>query len=512
MKNIIYKSMILLIITLTNLQISSSLFAQTPQKISYQAVVRDADNKLVISQTVGIQISILQGSESGTEVYVERHTTSTNSNGLVTITIGGGTPVYGDFTYIDWSLDKYFIKTETDPGGGTSYTISGTSQILSVPYALYSESANNAEKLILPFSAAIAHGDYAFKVTNTASSAMNVASTATSGITFAINAETRSVDNGTAAIRASSATAGAPGTTYGVLGSSGSTTGHGVAGIANSTTGTNNGTSGITYSTNGRGVYGLGGSETGSSTGVYGATNSTTGHGIYGIAFPATGTAHGISGHANSPDGYSGYFTGGRFHVDGNTGIGTTNPSAKLEVAGQVKITGGTPAAGQVLTSDATGLSTWEPVPAPAVNQIYFEVKRDASYDWPSNATVQKVDFSTGSTVWKNQGDAFNAPTSTFTAPEDGIYSFKGSIYFTGLTTGSLIYISLKAGENNYSGDFGYTGGNSEIVNVSMTLFLSKGQTAQLWGYVNDPTPPGTVYGNTAEGYAFTYFSGAKVR
>ncbi|MFW5835373.1 MAG: hypothetical protein ACOCU3_00310 [bacterium] len=112
--------------------------AQSPQKMSYQAVIRDASDNLVTDQTTGMQISILQGSASGTAVYVETHTPNTNPNGLVSIEIGTGTVVSGDFTTIDWANGPYFIQTETDPEGGTDYTITGTSQLLSVPYALHS--------------------------------------------------------------------------------------------------------------------------------------------------------------------------------------------------------------------------------------------------------------------------------------------------------------------------------------------------------------------------------------
>ena len=107
--------------------------AQSPQKMSYQAVIRDNSDILVTDTQVGMQISILQGSASGTVIYTETQTPSTNANGLVSIEIGGGT----GFSTIDWAEGPYFIKTETDPAGGTSYTITGTSQLLSVPFALH---------------------------------------------------------------------------------------------------------------------------------------------------------------------------------------------------------------------------------------------------------------------------------------------------------------------------------------------------------------------------------------
>ena len=121
--------------------LTASLWAQSPQKMSYQAVVRDGSNNLVSSTVVGMQISILQGSSSGTAVYVETQTPTSNANGLVSLEIGGGTVVSGTFATIDWANGPYFIKTETDPTGGTSYTISGTSQLMSVPYALHAKTA-----------------------------------------------------------------------------------------------------------------------------------------------------------------------------------------------------------------------------------------------------------------------------------------------------------------------------------------------------------------------------------
>ncbi len=117
--------------------------AQSPEKMSYQAVVRDASDNLVTNQSVGMQISILQGSANGTAVYVETQTPGTNANGLVSIEIGNGTVVSGDFSTIDWANGTYYIKTETDPAGGINYTITGTSQLLSVPYALHAKTVTS---------------------------------------------------------------------------------------------------------------------------------------------------------------------------------------------------------------------------------------------------------------------------------------------------------------------------------------------------------------------------------
>jgi hypothetical protein len=117
--------------------------AQSPDKLSFQAVIRDSIGGLVVNQSVGLRMSILRGSDSGSSVYTEIHSTTTNSSGLISIEIGGGT-TSNDFSSIDWSDGPYYLKREVDPAGGTNYLISGITQLLSVPYAMYATMADSA--------------------------------------------------------------------------------------------------------------------------------------------------------------------------------------------------------------------------------------------------------------------------------------------------------------------------------------------------------------------------------
>jgi chitodextrinase len=124
---------------------TSLSFAQPPQKMSYQTVIRNATDDLVSNSTVGIQISVLQGTSSGTAVYVETHAPTTNANGLASLEIGGGTPVTGTMAAIDWGAGPYFVKSEVDPDGGTNYSLSVTSELLAVPYALHALDVENKD-------------------------------------------------------------------------------------------------------------------------------------------------------------------------------------------------------------------------------------------------------------------------------------------------------------------------------------------------------------------------------
>jgi hypothetical protein len=111
---------------------------QAPQKMSYQAVIRNSNDSLLISTPVGMRISLVQGTPSGTVVFSEAQTATTNSNGLVSLQIGMGTVVTGTFACIDWASGPYYVKTETDLTGGANYTIISSNELMSVPYALFS--------------------------------------------------------------------------------------------------------------------------------------------------------------------------------------------------------------------------------------------------------------------------------------------------------------------------------------------------------------------------------------
>ena len=119
-------------------------FAQAPEQFSYQAVIRDAQGDLVSNQSVTVNISILEGNSTGTTVFEEEHSITTNDNGLATLVIGNGLNTFGDISSVSWGDNAYYLKIETDPEGGNNFSITATTQLLSVPYALYANEAGSA--------------------------------------------------------------------------------------------------------------------------------------------------------------------------------------------------------------------------------------------------------------------------------------------------------------------------------------------------------------------------------
>ncbi|MBK1894642.1 beta strand repeat-containing protein [Chryseobacterium paridis] len=236
-----------------------SVYAQVPEKMSYQAVVRNLSGQLIVNQSIAMRVSVLQGSAVGPVVYSERLTGNTNANGLITLELGTGTVLTGTFNTIVWSTGNYYLKTETDPLGGTSYTITGTSQLLSVPYAMYAKSAGGGG------------GSFTIPYTATANNAASLFALTNDGDGVSIEGINTTTTSSIAAVRGTVSSTSAGGFSSGVRGINNGTGGLGV-GVWGSQNGSGWGVYGVTPS--GLGVYG---NSSGSGTGVYANSNTGTG-------------------------------------------------------------------------------------------------------------------------------------------------------------------------------------------------------------------------------------------
>ena len=119
--------------------------AQAPQGIPYQSVIRNGSGALLINQAVNVRFSIHDSTALGTIVYQETHTTTTSAAAMLILTIGQGTPVTGTFSSINWGVNSKFMQVELDASGGYNYIDLGTQQMMSVPFALYSNAAGEVK-------------------------------------------------------------------------------------------------------------------------------------------------------------------------------------------------------------------------------------------------------------------------------------------------------------------------------------------------------------------------------
>ena len=359
--------------------ISANIYAQSPQKLSYQSVVRNSGGTLVQSSPVGIKISILQGSAAGSLVYSESHTATTNINGLATLEIGGGAVISGNFSLINWGAGPYFVKTETDPAGGTAYSITGTSQLLSVPYALYSEKSGT--------SAAV-------------NGTVNTISKFTPSGTAIGNSQI--TDDGTTVSIANKTT---------ISGTDGDIT-------------FNDSQASITFTT-----------VSGTSAPMINLFSSGTSNSdrmviAHSPSYPTWGLQY-----QDAPDKFN--FIGSGTTVLGvdlgnqRVGVGTSSPSAKLDVIGNVKITDGTEGAGKVLKSDVVGLASWQPLVVSSAWKMITAAAIDSTID----GTPLKVGY-------------INAPEITATDLDNATIN----VYFkisTNFGPYQLPYISDAGGKTN---------------------------------------------------------------
>ena len=144
-----FRSYYIIILTTLCLNIS----AQIPQGINYQAIARNISGAVMQNQAISVRFSILTDNASGTTVYSEIHSSvNTNNLGLFTLSIGSGTPQTGTMAGINWANGAKFLKVEFDPNAGSTFLDMGTTQLMSVPYALYSGSTNNSNSSINDFN------------------------------------------------------------------------------------------------------------------------------------------------------------------------------------------------------------------------------------------------------------------------------------------------------------------------------------------------------------------------
>ncbi len=135
------KALRLFTLLAAGLLMQQTLSAQVPQTFNYQGIARDAGGNVLPARKIGVELSVLDGGPTGTVVYTETFTDTTNAFGLFSMQVGGGTVVSGSFAGINWATGNKYLQTSIDLSGGTSYTLSGTTQLLSVPYALYAQTA-----------------------------------------------------------------------------------------------------------------------------------------------------------------------------------------------------------------------------------------------------------------------------------------------------------------------------------------------------------------------------------
>jgi trimeric autotransporter adhesin len=340
--------------------------SQTPAAFKYQAAVRDNSGNILANKSVTFRISILQGGINGSQVYSELHAKITSSLGLVDLEIGNGTSPSGSFSSINWAVSTYFIKIEMDPAGGIAFQMLGTSQLLSVPYALMAKdvesvstdatltgSGNDASPLkIAPQSAT---GGQVLKWNGTTwKPGSDLTGTTSPGGTsgqvqfnnggsFGGNGNLI-WDNTNLHLGIGIASPGYPlhvltSSDTGVYGETSYSGGIGIFGNATAAGGAGTGVKGSTSSAGGYGVYGYAGPTTSASTGVCGwATSASGGIGVQGINAATSGTTYGIYGRVSSSDGYSGYFSGSKFYVSGKAGFGTSAPATTVDINGTLKV------------------------------------------------------------------------------------------------------------------------------------------------------------------------------
>jgi hypothetical protein len=532
------------------------VIAQVPQKFNYQGIARDAKGNPLGEKQLALKISVLPTADATVADYVETQQVSTNEFGLYTLQIGGGTPLLGDMKTVKWETGNKYIQVAIDPLGGTQYEVVGTTQLLSVPYAIYADKAGQARETVgstgttragnVSTSAAgtgtvnyltkfvAANTIYNSQIfdngtnvgigTTTPSSRLHISTTGG-------NQEHLRMENlnpaawGKFIFYNNNAVDYHTFTKYGtgIGGNYGGLTGFPYASLmvfGSNTAPTmvaNANNIGFSlnygsvaklkyYAHHATGNVGIGGNATPAANVHFNSTdytgdtlkitNTTSGHtATDGLDIRMSALAASVINRENSTLAFgTNNVERARIDATGNMGIGTITPTAKLEVAGQVKITGGVPGAGKVLTSDAAGLASWQ------------NPTGGGSYTAGTGINI------TGSTI-SNTGDLSNTNEIQTLSIAGSNLSLSNGGGTVALPTGSASYvagtgISITGSTIANTGDLSNTNEIQTLSIAGSTLSLSNGggsitlPSGGITGsgtvnYIPKFTPNGTTLGNS---------------
>jgi Chaperone of endosialidase len=407
--------------------------AQVPQKFNYQGIARDAQGNAMAKQKLALKLTVLPTADATVAEYEETQLVTTNEFGLYTLQIGNGTAVTGEMKTVKWETGNKYIKVAIDPTGGTNYVDAGTTQLLSVPYAIYADKAGIARESINGSSSG----------GNTRATNNFIEKTNGSGV---VNSNSQLFDNGTNI----GLNTIVPFAKLHISGSTGNSTElrlqHSAAtGSSRFAFFADNGTAFTTtgdYAVMNKYTAGTAGTLTPGFPlkSLYAFSNSKGG------LFFTSAANVGFGQWSAATNTYS-----TRLFIDsatGRVGIGNVTPATTLDVSGQIRLSGGSPGAGKVLTSDATGIGSWT---TPSITSVGGTTNFIPKYT-PNGSTLGNSQiFDNGTSV----GIGTNIPVAKFqinapiaSGPANGV----ATVYSNAGTGSESAAISVKSNNTGAPG------------------------------------------------------------